>query len=231
MIELSFDHISRPREVQIFVYCIICDYHLWCQIVNHCGQNTPERTYLTRDPYQSKRGSTTKMDFGNNNNNVGGGNGNANVDLMSWYVPLDRCSFPGKWSTLRPASWWFATKKSKFSWKLFRCSSCTDIYEYRYMKIPVVSRLYLTGAFMTTAACAVDIVSPLSLYFNYDLVFRHGQFWRLITPYLFFGVFSVDFLFHMYFLVGWWYVPANISHCIIANVPHVVSILLCIGTI
>ena len=71
------------------------------------------------------------------------------------------------------------------------------------MKIPVVSRLYLTGAFMTTAACAVDIVSPLSLYFNYDLVFRHGQFWRLITPYLFFGVFSVDFLFHMYFLVRW----------------------------
>ena len=71
----------------------------------------------------------------------------------------------------------------------------------RYMNIPVVSRLYLTGAFMTTAACAVDIVSPLSLYFNYDLVFRHGQFWRLITPYLFFGVFSVDFLFHMYFLV------------------------------
>jgi Derlin-2/3 len=69
------------------------------------------------------------------------------------------------------------------------------------MKIPVVSRLYLTGAFMTTAACAVDIISPLSLYFNYDLVFRHGQFWRLITPYLFFGVFSVDFIFHMYFLV------------------------------
>lgn len=69
------------------------------------------------------------------------------------------------------------------------------------MKIPVVSRLYLTGAFMTTAACAVDIISPLSLYFNYDLVFRHGQFWRLITPYLFFGVFSVDFVFHMYFLV------------------------------
>lgn len=72
----------------------------------------------------------------------------------------------------------------------------------RYMKIPPVSRFYLTSAFMTTAACAVDIISPLTLYFNYDLVFHHGQFWRLITPYLFFGVFSVDFLFHMYFLVS-----------------------------
>jgi len=69
------------------------------------------------------------------------------------------------------------------------------------MKIPPVSRFYLTGAFLTTAACAVDIVSPFTLYFNYDLVFHQGQFWRLITPYLFFGTFSIDFLFHMYFLV------------------------------
>jgi len=70
-----------------------------------------------------------------------------------------------------------------------------------YTEIPPISRLYLTGAFLTTAACAVDIVSPFTLYFNYDLVFSQGQIWRLVTSYLFFGVFSVDFLFHMYFLV------------------------------
>jgi len=69
-----------------------------------------------------------------------------------------------------------------------------------YMDIPVVSRLYLTGAFLTTAACAVDIITPFSLYFNWSLVYQ-GQVWRLITSYLFFGVFSIDFLFHMYFLV------------------------------
>jgi Der1-like family len=69
------------------------------------------------------------------------------------------------------------------------------------MEIPVVSRVYLTGAFLTTAACAVDIVSPFSLYYNWELVFGQGQIWRLVTSYLFFGVFSIDFLFHMYFLV------------------------------
>jgi Derlin-2/3 len=69
------------------------------------------------------------------------------------------------------------------------------------MRIPVISRLYLTGAFLTTAACAVDIISPFTLYFNWNLVYNEGQVWRLITPYLFFGVFSIDFLFHMYFLV------------------------------
>mmetsp|Transcript_29951 Transcript_29951/g.34140 ORF Transcript_29951/g.34140 Transcript_29951/m.34140 type:complete len:254 (+) Transcript_29951:252-1013(+) len=70
-----------------------------------------------------------------------------------------------------------------------------------YFGIPVVSRVYLTSAFLTTAACAVDIVTPFSLYYNWDLIFQEGQFWRLITSYLFFGVFSFDFLFHMYFLV------------------------------
>lgn len=69
-----------------------------------------------------------------------------------------------------------------------------------YMEIPPISRYYLTGAFLTTAACAVDIVSPFSLYFNWELVLG-GQVWRLLTSYLFFGVFSIDFLFHMYFLV------------------------------
>eukprot|EP00978_Attheya_sp_CCMP212_P007411 scaffold17185_cov56-Attheya_sp.AAC.1 len=70
-----------------------------------------------------------------------------------------------------------------------------------YMEIPVISRLYFTGAFLTTAACAVDMISPYNLYFNWDLIFSQGQVWRLVTTYLFFGMFSVDFMFHMYFLV------------------------------
>lgn len=70
-----------------------------------------------------------------------------------------------------------------------------------YMEIPVISRLYMTSAFLTTAACAVDIISPFSLYFNFNLIFVQGQVWRLLTTFLFFGLFSLDFLFHMYFLV------------------------------
>nr|BAT25219.1 host Der [Nitzschia sp. IriIs04] len=69
-----------------------------------------------------------------------------------------------------------------------------------YMGIPVISRLYLTGALLTTAACAVEFTTPYSLYFSWDLVFK-GQVWRLITSYLFFGAFSIDFMFHMYFLI------------------------------
>lgn len=77
----------------------------------------------------------------------------------------------------------------------------SEFLPVRYMEIPPISRLYLTGAFLTTAACAVDLISPFSLYFSWELVYQ-GQIWRLLTSYLFFGVFSVDFLFHMYFLVS-----------------------------
>jgi len=68
--------------------------------------------------------------------------------------------------------------------------------------IPVVTRAYMTGALVTTAACALDFISPFSLYLNFSLVFYKLQFWRLVTNFLFFGArFSHDFLFHMFFLV------------------------------
>jgi len=34
-----------------------------------------------------------------------------------------------------------------------------------------------------------------------ELIVQEKQLWRLVSSYLFFGTFSVDFLFHMYFLV------------------------------
>lgn len=70
-----------------------------------------------------------------------------------------------------------------------------------YYDIPIISRVYLTAAFGTSAACALELVSPFSLYFNFHLILHKAQIWRLVTTFLYFGSFSLDFLFHMYFLV------------------------------
>lgn len=70
-----------------------------------------------------------------------------------------------------------------------------------YREIPIISRCYLTAAVGVTIACYLDIVSPLSLYYNYDLVFHKGQYWRILTSFLFYGTFSLDFVFHMYFVM------------------------------
>ena len=75
-----------------------------------------------------------------------------------------------------------------------------DILQW-YYEIPIISRLYLTGAVATTSACFLDLVSPLTLYYNFDLIVEKGQYWRLLSSFLFFGSFSLDFLFHMYFVI------------------------------
>lgn len=45
----------------------------------------------------------------------------------------------------------------------------------------------------------LEIASPFQLYFNPILIVKQGQIWRLITTFLFFGVFGFNFFFNMIF--------------------------------
>ena len=89
-------------------------------------------------------------------------------------------------------------------------------FETWYKEIPIVTRCYLTISVLTTAACYFDLISPFSLYLNYRLIFEKYevsarvyldaadlklvQIWRVFTNFFFFGMPSLDFVFHMYFL-------------------------------
>ena len=44
-----------------------------------------------------------------------------------------------------------------------------------YKNVPVVTRTYMTLAFVTTLACTLDIISPLSLYLNTNLIYTKYQ--------------------------------------------------------
>lgn len=59
----------------------------------------------------------------------------------------------------------------------------------------------MTAAIICSTACYLDLLSPLTMYYNFDLVLYKGQYWRLISSFIFFGSFSIDFLFHLYFVV------------------------------
>jgi len=54
---------------------------------------------------------------------------------------------------------------------------------------------------LTTAGCALEIITPLSVYFNTKLIFQQLQVWRLLTNFLYFGTLGLDFIFHMFFLL------------------------------
>ena len=59
----------------------------------------------------------------------------------------------------------------------------------------------MAASVITSAAVALDLVSPFTLYFNLDLVLRKLEVWRFFTTFVFFGQFGFDFAWHMYFLV------------------------------
>ncbi|KAF9433484.1 hypothetical protein BGZ76_009406 [Entomortierella beljakovae] len=70
-----------------------------------------------------------------------------------------------------------------------------------YYDVPLVTRLYATGAALVALGVQTGFTNAFQLYFDYRLVFYHQQFWRPITTFLYFGPLGLDFVFHMFFLV------------------------------
>eukprot|EP00736_Rhodelphis_marinus_P011526 Rmarinus@m.1150 len=70
-----------------------------------------------------------------------------------------------------------------------------------FQEMPVVTRAYLSLAVLTTLAATLDFVSAFDLYFNWNLITNKLELWRLVTNFLYFGRFDIDFFFHMFFLV------------------------------
>jgi len=69
-----------------------------------------------------------------------------------------------------------------------------------YNNIPIITRTYLTLCAVTSFAVTFDILSPYQLYLNFALIFRSSQYWRLLSNFLFFDRFNLNFFFHIYFL-------------------------------
>lgn len=75
-----------------------------------------------------------------------------------------------------------------------------SLVEEWWKSMPPVTRSYICLSVLTTAAVALEVITPLKLYLNWDLILHKAHFWRLFTNFLFFGNFNLDFLFHMFFL-------------------------------
>ncbi|PSC73867.1 Hydroxymethylglutaryl-mitochondrial isoform B [Micractinium conductrix] len=67
--------------------------------------------------------------------------------------------------------------------------------------LPVITRGYASLCVVTTAACALEIITSFNIYFNSRLIWQKHEYWRLFTNFFFFGSLGLDFFFHMFFLV------------------------------
>eukprot|EP01088_Endostelium_zonatum_P004230 TRINITY_DN15437_c0_g1_i1.p1 TRINITY_DN15437_c0_g1~~TRINITY_DN15437_c0_g1_i1.p1 ORF type:complete len:258 (-),score=24.04 TRINITY_DN15437_c0_g1_i1:60-788(-) len=70
-----------------------------------------------------------------------------------------------------------------------------------YKSIPVITRTYMTLCLLTTMAAQLEFVTPFVLYLNFNTIFQNYQLWRLLTTFVFFDYFNLNFLFHMFFTI------------------------------
>lgn len=73
--------------------------------------------------------------------------------------------------------------------------------EQWFKNMPTITKTYFVAAVGTTILVQLNIVDPEYLYLDFDLVFKKFQFWRLVTCFLFFGKFSLPFIFQIFILV------------------------------
>jgi Derlin-2/3 len=71
--------------------------------------------------------------------------------------------------------------------------------EQWYKNLPPLTRIGLTTFFCITVLVQLDILDPQLVFLDWQLVINKLQVWRLLTSVTFFGPFSFQFMFQMYF--------------------------------
>jgi len=70
-----------------------------------------------------------------------------------------------------------------------------------YRSLPVITRGYMTAALIATATVQLELLSPYMFHLDFDALTQKFELWRLVTNFIFFGKFSMPFVFSLFFLV------------------------------
>nr|UOP56995.1 putative der1-like protein [Thecaphora frezii] len=67
--------------------------------------------------------------------------------------------------------------------------------------LPPITSLWGALSLLTSLLEHTHLISSFQLFYTPTLVLRRFQLWRLVTTFLYFGSFSLDFLFHLFFFM------------------------------
>jgi len=70
-----------------------------------------------------------------------------------------------------------------------------------FKTMPILTKTYFVTAVATTVLVSFNMLAVQWLYLDFDFVFRNFQVWRLLTCFIFFGKFSLPFVFQIFILV------------------------------
>lgn len=74
--------------------------------------------------------------------------------------------------------------------------------EQAFKALPILTKVGLTTFFCVTVLVQLEILDPSLLFLNWPVVINKLQVWRLLTSVTFFGTFSFQFLFQLYFFTS-----------------------------
>lgn len=69
-----------------------------------------------------------------------------------------------------------------------------------FQAVPPITRIYMSLIAVMTLATHLDIISPFNIFFSSSLILKHGEYWRILTSFLYLGSPGFDWLLHVYFL-------------------------------
>ena len=72
-----------------------------------------------------------------------------------------------------------------------------EVFNFFFQQSPKITKILTLSSILISLLTWFEIVSPLSLYLNYSLIFKKCQIWRIFTNFFYFGDFSLSLLFHM----------------------------------
>ena len=72
-----------------------------------------------------------------------------------------------------------------------------EVFNFFFQQSPKITKILTLSSILISLLTWFEIVSPLSLYLNYSLIFKRCQIWRIFTNFFYFGDFSLSLLFHM----------------------------------
>lgn len=78
-----------------------------------------------------------------------------------------------------------------------------------FKSLPVITKTYLVSVVVTTCLISFGMVSPMLLYFDFKLVLYKFQIWRFLTCFLFFGKFSMKWMFQIFIMVRYFTLLEN----------------------
>ena len=64
---------------------------------------------------------------------------------------------------------------------------------------PIITRIYLLISIVANILCFTQIIKPIHLFLNFELILYHGNIWRIASHAFFFGQIGIKAFFYIFF--------------------------------